>query len=130
MADEELSADWWTATCELCPWRTRTKHTVKQDAVDAGQAHSQKKHPESWHFRVRGYTAKNKTAPAVVDELHGRVVELLARVLEYEHALEHVVQPDHHSPTACTDCQGLAQSALDGVNREGFTEIARDALSW
>lgn len=60
------------------------------------------------------------------------VLELRAQVLEYEHALEHAVDP-HPVPgapphTACPDCQRLCQSALDGVNREGFREIAKEIL--
>lgn len=55
-------------------------------------------------------------------------VELLAKVLEYEHALEHVIQKDHHDPSACLGCQRLSQSALEGVNRDDFREIAQEIL--
>jgi hypothetical protein len=50
--------------------------------------------------------------------------DLHAAMLEYEHALEHVAE--HHDGPACPDCQVLAQSALDGLNRADFTQIARD----
>lgn len=130
MAAGDMKADWWHVNCEVCAWRTRKRLDTKPEAIDAGHTHSQEKHPESWSFRVRGYRAKTGAAPAhVMDEMHGRLLELLAKVLEYEHALEHVVQPDHHHPAACEGCQRLARSALDGDNREGFTEIARDTLS-
>lgn len=125
-------ADWWHATCNLCTWRTRKPVDTKDEAVEAGNKHSQAKHPDSFTFRVRGYKERDKAAPAIIQDLSSRVLELLAKVLEYEHALEHVRDP-HPVPgappaTACPDCQRLAQSALDGVNREGFTEMARDAL--
>lgn len=53
-------------------------------------------------------------------------VELRATILEYEHALEHAADTGPHHTTACPDCQRLCQSALDGVNRADFLEIARD----
>lgn len=49
--------------------------------------------------------------------------ELVAVVLEYEHALLHVA--DDHD-TACADCRSLAQGALDGHNAPDFLDIARD----
>lgn len=51
-------------------------------------------------------------------------IELVAVILEYEHALEHIIE-DHEM--ACTDCQRLAQGALDGHNADDFLAIARDA---
>lgn len=64
------------------------------------------------------------------DEMKAEQYELRATILEYEHALQHAVDP-HPVPgapphEACPDCQRLCQSALDGVNREGFREIAED----
>lgn len=58
--------------------------------------------------------------------------ELLAAVLEYEHALQHAIDP-HPVPgapphDACPDCQRLCQSALDGVNRADFLEWATEIL--
>lgn len=52
-------------------------------------------------------------------------VDLEAKLLEYEHALEHVAE-DHNG--ACPDCQALAQSALDRVNRQGFIEVVEDDI--
>lgn len=54
------------------------------------------------------------------------VTELVAVVLEYEHALLHVIE-DHD--TACADCARLARGALDGHNAEDFLDIAGDELS-
>lgn len=63
-------------------------------------------------------------------------VELLAKVLEYEHALEHIATdhgidgmsqgPDY---PFCEDCESLAKSALDLVNHEMCLEDAADLLA-
>lgn len=57
------------------------------------------------------------------------VVELLAKIGEYEHALyhelEHGMDPNPDD-IYCTDCRSLAQSALDGVNRADFREMITD----
>lgn len=60
------------------------------------------------------------------DELINKVVELKAKVLEYEHALEHIADKashQEHSQVFCTECVKLAQGALDGVNREMCREM-------
>lgn len=46
--------------------------------------------------------------------------KLKAQILEYEHALEHVIEC-----ASCEQCDRLAQSALDGVNRKEFLDIVR-----
>lgn len=57
-------------------------------------------------------------------------VELLAKVLEYEHALQHAVDPHPVEEPACAQCQTLCQSALDGVNRADFRDIAQETLDY
>lgn len=57
-------------------------------------------------------------------------VELLAKVLEYEHALKHAVDPHPVEEPACEQCQRLCQSALDGVDRPDFREIAQETLDY
>lgn len=53
--------------------------------------------------------------------------DLLAKIAEYEHALEHIAEDsEFHRPAACEDCQRLARSALDGVNRADFREIVSE----
>lgn len=47
---------------------------------------------------------------------------LKATLLEYQHALEHVIKCG-----SCEDCKVLAQSALDGVNREMCLEMVFEA---
>lgn len=67
-------------------------------------------------------------AHATLDVLWPEIIKLLAKILEYEHALEHVADRKTHidyGMTFCEDCIKLAQSALDGVNRADFEEIAR-----
>lgn len=49
------------------------------------------------------------------------ILELQAQILEYEHALQHVVYCK-----SCNDCERLAQSALDGLGRQDF----RDSIEW
>jgi hypothetical protein len=51
--------------------------------------------------------------------------EMRATIIEYEHALEHVTDP--HDGPYCPDCQRLARSALDGVNRASCREIVAEA---
>lgn len=72
------------------------------------------------------------TTQEALQEAVSELTELKATVLEYEHALRHAVDP-HPVPgapphTACPDCQSLCQSALDGVNRGGFREIAQEIV--
>lgn len=58
------------------------------------------------------------------------VPDLLAKVFEYEHALEHIAEDsEHHKPAGCVDCQRLARTALDGANRDSFREMADDVLN-
>lgn len=42
---------------------------------------------------------------------------LKAKILEYEHALEHVIDCG-----SCGDCTRLSQSALDGASRKDFLD--------
>lgn len=59
------------------------------------------------------------------------LIELRAKVLHYEHVLQHVADP-HQVPgavpaqTACSECQRMAASALAGEYREDFREMAED----
>lgn len=53
-----------------------------------------------------------------VDELTAQVDELTAQVLEYEHALEHVIDCG-----SCEQCMRLVQSALDGLGRADFRQL-------
>ena len=56
-------------------------------------------------------------------------VDLKAKVLEYEHALDHVASDwDHQDVDGryCPSCIKLAQSALGEENREDFLQIAKD----
>lgn len=46
------------------------------------------------------------------------VDELTAQVLEYEHALQHVIDCG-----SCEQCMRLVQSALDGLGREDFCQL-------
>lgn len=48
-------------------------------------------------------------------------IALRAQILEYEHALEHVIDCG-----SCEQCTRLAQSALDGISRKDFL----DAINW
>lgn len=58
-------------------------------------------------------------------------VELLAKVLEYEHALEHVAEESgYHAPGVCFGCQKLARSALDRKGRVDFLEQAYELIEW
>lgn len=62
--------------------------------------------------------------------LERALTELQAKVMEYEHVLGHVVDP-HPVPgatpqTACSECQRMAQSALDGTYRDDFREEVLD----
>lgn len=66
-----------------------------------------------------------KVAWPIIDAIWPKIEELQAQILEYEHAIEHVTD-DHTGKPHCEDCQRLCQSALDGVNRADFLEIARD----
>lgn len=71
-------------------------------------------------------------AKDVLDAIVPEIVELLAKVYEYEHALEHVADKRTHeelSQVFCEDCAQLAQSAFDGVNREMCREMAQEDLS-
>jgi hypothetical protein len=61
----------------------------------------------------------------ILNAIWPEIVGLLATIVEYEHALEHVA--DSHMPATCPDCQSLAQSALNGVNREMCREIINDS---
>ena len=57
------------------------------------------------------------------------IIELQAKILEYEHALEHIADKQTHIDMGvvyCEDCVKLAQSALDRDNAEDFRDIARD----
>jgi hypothetical protein len=49
------------------------------------------------------------------------VVEMQAQIAEYEHALEHVADPHEGG---CPQCAVLARSALGGVGRADFQEMA------
>lgn len=60
---------------------------------------------------------------AIWPKIEAMRTNLLAWVLEFEHALEHVTD-EHKGIPHCVDCQTLAKSALDGVNRGDFLEIA------
>lgn len=56
-------------------------------------------------------------------------VELLAKIAEYEHALEHAADITTHQKYEqiyCEDCARLAQSAIDGVNRDDFRSMILD----
>lgn len=58
-----------------------------------------------------------------------RIIQLLAANLEYEHALQHVAEvSEYHEPGACLKCQEMCRSALDGVNRADFTEMATEQI--
>lgn len=53
-----------------------------------------------------------------------------AALLEYEHVLQHVRDP-HPVPgappqTACSECQRMAQAALDGTYRSHYVEAMSD----
>lgn len=49
---------------------------------------------------------------------YDELMALRAQILEYEHALDHVIECG-----ACEDCKSLSQSALNGGSREDFLEI-------
>lgn len=58
------------------------------------------------------------------------ITDLRAKVMEYEHVLEHVRDP-HPVPgappqTACSECQRMAQTALDGTYRSDWIEMVTD----
>lgn len=60
-------------------------------------------------------------------------VELKAKFMEYEHAIDHVAEhgnPDfaefYGGQPHCEGCRQVAQSAIDGVNRDDFREIATE----
>lgn len=58
-------------------------------------------------------------------------LELLGKFLEYEHAIDHVADIPTHTKSDlpfCKDCANVAQSAIDGVNRQDFLEIADDYI--
>lgn len=61
----------------------------------------------------------------VLDAIWPEIVEHLAKIEEYEHALEHIAE-FHPTGPVCPDCQTLAKGALDGLNREMCREIVRD----
>lgn len=79
------------------------------------------------------YNPDNRVAKALLDAIWPEVVELLAKIGEYEHALEHVTDPHVNTipfmppQPVCSDCQRLARSALDGVNRADFREQVNEA---
>lgn len=51
-------------------------------------------------------------------------IEVLATIAEYVHALEHIAEAHEGG---CEDCRRLAQSALDGVNRDMCRALVLDA---
>lgn len=53
-------------------------------------------------------------------------IDLRAKVLEYEHALEHIADTQSHvdyNQPYCTDCANLAQGALERTNRDMCVEM-------
>lgn len=56
---------------------------------------------------------------------------LKAKVMEYEHVLQHVADyhpvPGAPPQTACSECQRMAQTALDGKHRNEYKEAV---LEW
>lgn len=56
------------------------------------------------------------------------VIDLYAKVLEYEHALEHIADHPVDTPNVayCEECTNLAKSALARENKDDFLEIARE----
>jgi hypothetical protein len=55
------------------------------------------------------------------DDTIRSTAELVAVILEYEHALSHVAE-DHDG--ACSSCQRLAESALNGDGEPDFLDQA------
>lgn len=60
-------------------------------------------------------------AEAVLDALWVEIVDLQAEILEHRHALAEVVDCGK-----CDECQRMAQSSLDGVNRDMCVEMIND----
>lgn len=64
-----------------------------------------------------------------VKRLEDALFEERAKVLHYEHVLEHVCDkhpvPNAPPHTACPECQRMARQALDGEHREEFRDLQR-----
>ncbi|HJS83710.1 MAG TPA: hypothetical protein VJ742_12830 [Nitrososphaera sp.] len=72
---------------------------------------------------IEAGTAQNNVLRRALDSIWPKVQ---GQLLEAEHALEHVAECTVRP--GCEDCRKLAQSALDGLNREDFEDLAAEVF--